>query len=94
MLQKTTLPRGMMTEPTSQWMTPAEVQRAVDARWTKPRRLRIVERLAREGVTVEVVGGPPRVYLIHREQFLAYLDDLRQGRRPPPDWWLELHPMT
>ncbi len=76
----------------SDWMTPAEVARAVGARWTRPRRIRIMERLANDGVRVDVAGNERRVYLVNRESFEAYLADIREGRRPAPEWWLELHP--
>lgn len=75
-----------------EWLTPAEIEKAVGAKWVRSRRIRIIERLARDdGITVQTLGDAShRLLLVNRAEFESYLADLRAGRRPAPDWWLEL----
>lgn len=80
------LPVGSATmSDNREWLLPSEVERLLGfkTKLTRPRRSRIFAQLEQEGVQLD---RQPNLTLVNRQALLAFLDDVRTGKRPTPRW--------
>ena len=70
------------------WLLPAEVEQLLGAKWTRPRRMRIIEELRLAGVPVDQPATG--VFLIHKPGLLAYIERARTSKLAPR-WVRELY---
>lgn len=70
------------------WLRPHDVEQILGVKWTRPRRTRILNAMAKAGVVIE--RPVPGSTLIDPVTLTAYLDDIKTGKTPTPDWYNEI----
>lgn len=79
--------RGPAMTVERDWLLPTEVEQLLGAKWTRSRRMRIIEELRLAGVPVEEPNTG--VYLVYRPAVLAYIERARKSKLAPR-WVREL----